>query len=97
MDQVGITDPQTQLGINGGMKTQALLENFILSFYVDKIGRRPMYLISTIGTFLTFNAWTIISARFAIAPASQLGYAFVFMIFMYSLFYDFKYVPSLCS
>ncbi|KAJ1331980.1 hexose transporter-like protein [Microdochium nivale] len=90
MDQVGITDPQTQLGINGGMKTQALLENFILSFYVDKIGRRPMYLISTIGTFLTFNAWTIISARFEIAPASQLGYAFVFMIFMYSLFYDFK-------
>ncbi|KAH7030730.1 general substrate transporter [Microdochium trichocladiopsis] len=90
MNQVGITNPQTQLGINGGLKTQALIENITMSFFVDKIGRRPMYLISTVGTFVIFTVWTIISARLEIAPNNSLGYAFVAMIFCYGLFYDFK-------
>jgi hypothetical protein len=90
MDGVGITDSQTQLGINAGMKTQALLENFGLAFFIDKIGRRPMYLISTIGTFVAFNIWTIISARYDIKPANGLGYGFVVMVFIYGIFYDVK-------
>ncbi|KAH8640594.1 general substrate transporter [Alternaria alternata] len=44
VDNVGLTDPQTQLGINGGMKTLALCENFLFAFLVDKLGRRPIYL-----------------------------------------------------
>jgi MFS family permease len=90
MDEVGMTNPQTQLGINGGMKTLALCENFIFSFLIDKLGRRPIYLISTIGTFVTFNIWTIISARYDIQPQDSLGYGFVVMIFMYGIFYDIK-------
>jgi hypothetical protein len=90
MDEVGMTDPQTQLGINGGMKTLALCENFIFSFLIDKLGRRPIYLISTIGTFVTFNIWTIISARYDVQPQNSLGYGFVVMIFMYGIFYDIK-------
>jgi hypothetical protein len=92
MDNVGITNPQTHLGINAGMKSQALIENITLSFYIDKFGRRPIYLVSTIGTLVTFTIWTIISARYEIAPAKGLGYGFVFMIFCYGLCYDFKYV-----
>jgi hypothetical protein len=90
MDEVGMTNPQTQLGINGGMKTLALCENFVFSFLIDKLGRRPIYLISTIGTFVTFNIWTIISARYAVQPQNGLGYGFVVMIFMYGIFYDIK-------
>lgn len=93
MDNIGITDAQTQLGINAGLKSQALLENIGLSFFIDKFGRRPIYIVSTVGTLITFNIWTIISARYAIAPAKGLGYGFVFMIFAYGWFYDFKYVP----
>jgi hypothetical protein len=73
MDNVGMTDPQTQLGINGGMKTLALCENFVFAFFIDKLGRRPIYLISTIGTFVVFNIFTIISARYEIAPKESLG------------------------
>jgi hypothetical protein len=90
MDNVGITNPQTQLGINAGMKSQALIENLTLSFYIDKFGRRPIYLVSTIGTLVTFTIWTIISARYAIEPSKGLGYGFVAMIFFYGLCYDFK-------
>ncbi|KAE8833543.1 hypothetical protein PTNB73_05070 [Pyrenophora teres f. teres] len=90
MDNVGLTNPQTQLGINGGMKTLALVENFTFSFLVDKLGRRPIYLISTIGTFVMFNIFTIISARYAIAPQPALGKAFIASIFLYGVFYDIK-------
>jgi MFS family permease len=80
MDNVGLTDPQTQLGINGGMKTLALCENFAFAFLVDKLGRRPIYLISTIGTFVMFNIFTIISARYDIAPRAPLGKGFIVSI-----------------
>ncbi|KAF1945318.1 general substrate transporter [Clathrospora elynae] len=90
MDNVGLTDPQTQLGINGGMKTLALCENFFFAFFIDKLGRRPIYLISTIGTFVMFNIFTIISARYDIAPRNGLGKGFIVSIFFYGIFYDIK-------
>lgn len=90
MDSVGITDPQTQLGINGGMKSMGLVINIGFAFFVDIFGRRPMYLVSTIGTCVVFNAWTIVSARYEISPADSLGYAFVAFTFLYGIFYDFK-------
>jgi hypothetical protein len=80
MDNVGLTDPQTQLGINGGMKTLALCENFLFAFLIDKLGRRPIYLISTIGTFVVFNIFTIISARYDVAPQNGLGKGFIVSI-----------------
>ncbi|KAL2074177.1 hypothetical protein VTL71DRAFT_7955 [Oculimacula yallundae] len=90
MKSMGITNPNTVLGINGGMKSWSLIVNIFMSFQVDRIGRRPTYLISTIGTLVAFTIWTIISARYAIAPVSGLGSAFIFMIFVYGTFYDFK-------
>ncbi|CAD0095584.1 unnamed protein product [Aureobasidium vineae] len=56
------------------------------------MGRRPMYLISTIGTLVVFNIATILAARYAATPQSTLGGAFVGMLFVYGFFYDFKYV-----
>ena len=96
MNNMGITSPDTQLGINGGLKTWGLFVNIFMSFFVDRVGRRPIYLISTIGTLFAFTIWTIISARYAIQPVDGLGIGFVFMIFVYGTFYDFKSVPPNC-
>ncbi|KAH6990701.1 putative hexose transporter [Ilyonectria sp. MPI-CAGE-AT-0026] len=90
MDSVGITKAETQLGINAGMKTQALLFNFFFAFFIDRLGRRPIYLVSTIGTCVVFNLWTIVSARYEIDPNKGLGYSFVFFTFLYGVFYDIK-------
>jgi MFS family permease len=92
MNNISITSPQTQLGVNGGLKTWGLIVNITMSFFVDRIGRRKIYLISTIGTLFAFAVWTIIAARYAIHPVNGLGGAFVFMIFVYGSFYDFKQV-----
>jgi hypothetical protein len=90
MNNMGITNPNTQLGINGGLKTWGLFMNIFMSFFVDRVGRRAIYLTSTIGTLVAFTIFTIISARYAIAPVNGLGSAFIFIIFIYGTFYDFK-------
>lgn len=59
MDSVGTTT-QTQHGINGGMKSKALSVSIDFVFSVDIFGCRPLYLGSTIGTAVVFNAWTIV-------------------------------------
>lgn len=41
MDGVDLADLQTQLCINGGMKTLALCDNLFFAFFIDKLGRRP--------------------------------------------------------
>jgi MFS family permease len=53
MKEVGITSASTQLGINGGMKSFSLVTNMGMSFLADKMGRRPMYLISVSRNFLS--------------------------------------------
>lgn len=94
MNNVGITSASTQLGINGGLKSWGLFVNIFMAFFVDRVGRRPIYLISTIGTLFAFTIWTIISARYAVEsePNKGLGIGFVIMIFVYGSFYDFKSV-----
>jgi hypothetical protein len=67
LDEIGITTSATQLGINGGLTTFNLITGIGFSFLVDKLGRRPIYLISTIGRLVAFTIWTIISARYAIS------------------------------
>ncbi|KAJ5356210.1 hypothetical protein N7517_010819 [Penicillium concentricum] len=90
MDSVGITKASTQLGINAGIKSEALVTNFVLAFFIDRLGRRPVYMVSTVGTFVVFNAWTIVSARYDIAPNQALGYIFVALTVLYGFFYDIK-------
>lgn len=60
LDGIGITEPMDQLGINSGSKTMSLLINLFVAFYIDRFGRRPILLISTIGMFFAFLIWTII-------------------------------------
>ncbi|KAF2032102.1 MFS general substrate transporter [Setomelanomma holmii] len=78
----GNQDAQTRLGINGRIKIIALCENLIFAFLIDKLGLRPIYLISTIGTFVCFNIFTIISARYDVTPQVGLGRGFIAIIFL---------------
>jgi sugar porter (SP) family MFS transporter len=87
---VGITSPQEQLGLNGGMKAAALFVNFFFALFVDRFGRRPIYMISTVGMLFAFTIITIISARFAISENNSLGNGLITMIFVYDFFYNFK-------
>ncbi|KAM0548313.1 hypothetical protein ACHAO7_006738 [Fusarium culmorum] len=63
------------------------------AMFVDRIGRRPLFRISTIGMLLVFTGWTIASARFAEAEAKSAGVAVMALIFVYEIFYCMAFSP----
>ena len=46
-------------------------------FFVDKVGRRKLFLVSTTGMLLTFIVWTICSARYAIDKSKSAANAVI--------------------
>ncbi|PKX90958.1 hexose transporter protein [Aspergillus novofumigatus IBT 16806] len=55
-------------------------------FFVDKIGRRKLFLVSTAGMLVAFVVWMICSARYAIAGNHNAANAVIAM--MYYVFYN---------
>lgn len=48
-DSVGITSPNSQLGINGGLSILSLIVSVTFAMLCDTVGRRPLFLAATIG------------------------------------------------
>lgn len=79
-----ITSTQTQLAINGILNIINALVAFIMCFFVDKLGRRPLFLVATGGMCLSFIVWTI-AARYAadkVASAANAEVAFIFIFYV---------------
>jgi len=82
-DSIGIKNGNIQLIINGCLQILNMIVATGQCFVVDRIGRRPLFLVATIGMLCTFIVWTICSARYAINASSGAGGAVVAMIFIY--------------
>jgi MFS family permease len=63
LNSVGVTNPKTQLLINGLLQVVNFITAFTMCFFVDKFGRRRLFLISTAGMLGVFIVWTIASER----------------------------------
>lgn len=90
LDSIGITAASAQLNMNIGLTTFNLVTNVFFSFFVDKWGRRPIMIVATAGMLVCFTIWTVLSARYAIAPSGGLGTGVVAMIFIYYFWYNLK-------
>jgi MFS family permease len=86
-DSIGITDADTQLGLNGGITTMSLFISVGCAFLIDKIGRRPLFLVATVSMLVCFVAWTICSARFEINGSDAAGRAVVAFIWLFNAAY----------
>jgi MFS family permease len=93
MDTVGITDKKTQALVNGLINIWNWALALTSAFFVDRVGRRPLFRISTIGMLLVFTGWTIASARFAETEAKSAGVAVMALIFIYEIFYCMAFSP----
>ncbi|GKT47671.1 lactose permease [Colletotrichum spaethianum] len=96
---VGITDSSRQLLINGLNTVTSFIAGIFGSFFVDKVGRRPLFLWGTLLTGLVYVPINVLAARAeqfdkngGTIPTAQ-SYAFIAMVFMYGIFWSFCWTP----
>jgi MFS family permease len=93
MDTVGIKDKNTQALVNGIINIWNWLLALTTALFVERVGRRPLFRISTLGMLVVFIGWTVASARFAETEARSAGLAVMALIFVYEIFYCMAFSP----
>jgi MFS family permease len=88
LDQIGITNSNTQLLINAVLQIVNIVVAVGMCFFVDRLGRRLLFLVATAGMLVSFVVWTICSARFAISGSKAAADIVVLIIFVFYVFYN---------
>ncbi|KAL0950709.1 hypothetical protein HGRIS_007485 [Hohenbuehelia grisea] len=96
-DSIGITDPTIQLLINGVLTIWNLAWGLLAASLVDRVGRRPLFLISTAGMLVFFTLQTVCSAQFAIHGSDAAAHAVIAFIFLFYASYDLAFLPLIVS
>jgi sugar porter (SP) family MFS transporter len=97
LETVGIKDDKTKLEINGYLSIVQLVSAVGICFFVDKIGRRPLFLTSCVGMLVSFIVETIGSAQYAKTESTAAGHAVIVFIFIYFIFYNLGFCGLLVS
>ncbi|KAL2786510.1 hypothetical protein BJX66DRAFT_342104 [Aspergillus keveii] len=95
LNNIGITDPEMQNVINGVLQIFNYFTAVGAAFFVDRVGRRTLFLVSTAGVTLAFVIWTAISAvnEQQNLENKGLGIGIVIMIFVFFFFYNIAMNP----
>ncbi|KAG6839926.1 hypothetical protein C0991_010315 [Blastosporella zonata] len=111
-DGIGITNPTTQLLINGILQIWNMLWALLAASLVDKIGRRVLFLTSAVGMLVFYTLQTAMSAVFqkssitvvnADGTSSIVGgnqgaaHSVIAFIFLYYAAYDIAFSPLIVS
>ncbi|KAG8853281.1 hypothetical protein FRB96_008366 [Tulasnella sp. 330] len=94
---IGITAPGTKTMINGILQVFNFGMAIGSSLFVDRIGRRKLFLLSNAGMLVVFVFWTISSALFAEHGSRVAANTTIVMIFLYYGFYDIAWTPLLIT
>ncbi|KAH6672370.1 putative lactose permease [Halenospora varia] len=88
LEGAGVKDAKLRLEINGILNIINFATALTMCFFIDKFGRRPLFLFATGGMFVAFCAWTICAQQFVKTAAAAAGHAEIFFIFLYYVFYN---------
>lgn len=91
----GITNPETQNLINGGLQIYNWIVACTCATLLDRLGRRFLLLTSTIGMLIAFTIWTILAARNQQTEEGHKGLAIgvLVMMFVFCFFYNLAMNP----
>ena len=87
-DAIGITNPTTQLLINGILAIWNLFWAVLSSFLVNMLGRRLIFITSVIGMLLAFTFQTVCTARYQITLNDNAAHAVIAFIFLFYASYE---------
>jgi len=97
LDAIGITDGKTQLLINGILNIYNFIIAVTAGLLCDRIGRRRLFIISTIGMFVFYVLQTICFALYSERNDLKAAHTFIAMIFLFYGFYDIAFTPLIVS
>ncbi|KAL7414105.1 hexose transporter [Mrakia frigida] len=97
LEDIGITSETIKTLYNGILAIYNLVIAVVASFYVDKLGRRTLFLWSTFGMTATWVLWTLCEGLYATSKNEGAGRAILAFIFVYYFFYDIAYSPLLVA
>jgi hypothetical protein len=73
LERLGIDDPKYQNKLNGFILMVNMIEAWFWALMVDRVGRRPLFLIASSGMCCTFAIWIALTAQ-QIQHPTELGY-----------------------
>ncbi|KAJ8489580.1 hypothetical protein ONZ45_g13527 [Pleurotus djamor] len=96
LDSIGITNPTTQLLINGILQIWNFFWAVLAAFLVDRLGRRLLFLTSALGMLGSFTMQTI-GSLFAERGSQAAAHCVLASIFLFYAFYDIAFTPLVVS
>ncbi|KAF3024198.1 hypothetical protein G7054_g2719 [Neopestalotiopsis clavispora] len=95
LNTVGITSTYDQTLINGLLQIFNFAAALSAAFLVDRLGRRTLFLWSSIGMLVSYIVWTACSAVNAETGSKSAGIVVVVCLFVYYFHYDIAFTPLL--
>ncbi|KAM5344155.1 hypothetical protein ACJ41O_012692 [Fusarium nematophilum] len=97
LNTVGITSVTDQTLISGCLQIWNLILAVLAAAMVDRLGRRPLFLISSIGMLISYTLISGLSGGFATTGIGSIGIAVVPFLYIYYGFYDIAFTPLIVS
>ncbi|KIM27466.1 hypothetical protein M408DRAFT_24412 [Serendipita vermifera MAFF 305830] len=97
LQNVGVSEAPTRGLINGGIQIWCLFVAVSAALLVDKIGRRPLFLMSNAGMVVVFVIWTVTTALWTTEENRAAANASIAFMPIYFLAYSIAYTPMLVS
>jgi sugar porter (SP) family MFS transporter len=93
LDQIGMKTQKEKTLINALLNIFNWLVSFLAAFIIPKIGRRTIFLISSLGINVAFVIWTVLSARYSMDGTVGLGIGVLVFIIINSFFTCMCWIP----
>lgn len=89
----GIKDQNQKLALSAGERVLYLLVALYAATFIDKVGRRPLFLTATAGMVVSFICWTITCAIYENSGDNNkaAGYAQIPFVWIFGIFYSFAW------
>lgn len=97
LNTIGITSTTDQTLINGFLQVWNLVMSVVGACLVDRAGRRPLFLTSTVIMLVSYIFITALSGSFTTTGTSAVGTAVIPFLFIYYAGYDIAFTPLLLA
>ncbi|KAK7018306.1 MFS domain-containing protein [Favolaschia claudopus] len=97
LSDIGITNPTTQLLLNGILSIWSLICALTASSTVERFGRRVLFISSACLMTVCFTMQTVCFARFTITGDNNAAHGVIAFIFLYSAAYNLAFSPLIVT